>query len=340
VTHLDKTTPFLRKTWLRASAALLVGGLVVGPTVAATATTLPSPRALAITDPTPSVMFGAYAKVRSDDPVITGDTGEDAVLRMESEIGRKLTLDHVYYNFNNKWPNPRRSAWDKAGGRIPFINWASNNGKPIQWSSIASGAYDSYIDACVARAKAYASPIFVAFNHESDNDLGVSGTAADYRAAYSHIVGRFRAAGVTNVKFVLILMAKTYNAFAADAWYPSDAIDYVAADGYNYGGPLAIHSQNWRSFHDIFSNFYDWSLQVGKPAIVSEYATTEDTTAPTRKADWITTASDQLKAWPNIKGAMWFSSNVRFPWWVDSSVNSTASYAVMGADPYFTKATP
>ena len=337
MTHLSKTTSIFRKSWLRVSAAMIVGGLVVGPTTAAMATAAPSPQTLG-TELTPSVMFGAYAKIRATDPVVTGDLGQDAVLRMERQLGRKLTLDHVYYNFKNKWPNATRSAWDKAGGRIPFINWASSNGSPIQWSTIASGAYDPYIDARAVAAKAYASPIFVAFNHESDNDKGVSGTSADYRAAYSHIAERFRMAGATNVKFVLILMAKTYNSFTADAWYSSDAVDYVAADGYNYGGPLGVHSQNWRSFHDIFTNFYDWSLQVGKPAMISEYATTEDTGMPTRKADWITAASAQLKAWPNIVGAMWFSSNVRFPWWVDSSANSTASYAAMGADPYFTKA--
>jgi hypothetical protein len=321
-----------KRNWLRAITTTLVAGFMLGPTVAAVATTMAPATTTSLT---PSVMFGGYEKVRSDDPVITGNAGEDAVLRIENKIGRHLTLDHVYYNFDNKWPNSR-SAWDHAGGRIPFINWASaSNGKDIQWSAIASGAYDPYIDARAVAAKNFGSPIFVAFNHESDNDGGISGTSADYVAAYRHIADRFRLAGATNVKFVLILMAKTYNAFTADQWYASDAVDYVAADGYNYGGPLAIHSQNWRSFHDIFANFYDFSIKVGKPAIVSEFATTEDTNYPTRKADWITAAADQLKLWPNIKGAMWFNSNVRYPWWVDSSVNSTAGYGAVAADPYF-----
>jgi hypothetical protein len=326
--------------WLRAVTTTLVASFILAPNVAALAATQPAAPLGATSSLTTSIMFGAYAKVRPDDPVVTGVPAQDAVLRLESEIGRTLTLDHMYYNFNNKFPNPRRNAWDKAGGRIPFINWAANNGQPIQWSAIASGAYDNYIDLNAYKAVAYGSPIFVAFNHEPDNEGTTYGTSADYVAAYRHIANRYALAGATNVKFVLILMAQTYNALDANRWNPGDAVDYVAADGYNYGGPLAIHSQNYRSFHDIFNTFYNFSLKVGKPAIVSEYATTEDTNNAMAKADWITAASDQLKQWPNIQGAMYFSSNSRFPWWVDSSTTSTASYAAVGADPYFSSTAP
>jgi hypothetical protein len=341
--YFDATKEHSTTGWQRAVGTMLVAGLLFGPVVAASAGTHRTPvstKTSALTTTTPSVMFGAYAKVRSDDPVVTGVPAQDSLVRIENKIGRHLGLDHIYYNFDNKWPNTR-SSWDKANGRIPFINWASSsNGSDIQWSAIASGQYDSYIDARAVAAKNYGSPLFIAFNHESDNDGGRSGTSANYVAAYNHIAARFDLAGATNVKFVLILMAQSYNNFTADQWYSSDAVDYVAADGYNYGGPLAIHGQNWRSFHDIFNNFYNFSLQVGKPAIVSEFATTEDPNIPTRKADWIAAAGDQMKLWPNIVGAMWFSSNVRFPWWVDSTANSISGFAAMGADPYFGRLTP
>jgi hypothetical protein len=342
--YFDAHKKYSKTGWQQAIGTMLVAGLLMGPAVAACASPSQTGRVSAptnaVTTSTPSVMFGAYAKVRSTDAVATGVAAQDSVVRLENEIGRHLGLDHMYYNFDNKWPNTR-SNWDKANGRIPFINWASaSNGSNIQWSAIASGQYDTYIDARAVAARNYGSPLFIAFNHESDNDGGVSGTSADYVAAYNHIAARFDLAGATNVHFVLILMAQSYNNFTADQWYSSNAVDYVAADGYNYGGPLAIHGQNWRSFHDIFNNFYNFSLQVGKPAIISEFATTEDPNIPTRKADWITAAADQMKLWPNIQGAMWFSSNIRYPWWVDSSPNSTASFAAMGADPYFGRSTP
>jgi hypothetical protein len=342
--YFDATKNHPKTGWHRAIGAMLVAGMLVGSVTAASAATHrakgASATTTALTTSTPSVMFGAYAKVRPDDPVVTGVPAQDSLVRIEKKIGRHVALDHIYYNFDNKWPNTR-STWDKANGRIPFINWASSSGgADIQWSAIASGQYDTYIDARAVAAKNFGSPLFIAFNHESDNDAGKSGTSANYVAAYNHIAARFDLAGATNVKFVLILMAQSYNNSTAGQWYSSNAVDYVAADGYNYGGPLAIHEQNWRSFHDIFNNFYNFSLQVGKPAIVSEFATTEDPNIPTRKADWITAARDQMKQWPNLVGAMWFSSNVRFPWWVDSTTNSTASFAAMGADAYFGRLAP
>lgn len=65
---------------------------------------------------------------------------------------------------------------------------------------IVAGTYDADIDASIATVKARAPhPIWLCYWHEPGGDFTTDAARADYRAAFRYIVGKFKAAGVTNV---------------------------------------------------------------------------------------------------------------------------------------------
>jgi hypothetical protein len=276
--------------------------------------------------------FGAWAKPRPVDPVVTGDRGRDAVLHLEAEIGRRVTMDHVYYHFDDVWPGSRQ-AWDRENGRLPLINWSPED-PIITWNQIASGRADPIIDARAAKAKRFGSRILLAFHHEPEDDTARYGTPAAYRSAWRHIVSRFRREGATNVRFVLILTADTYAHARAGRWYPgSRVIDYVGADGYNWFGTR--ENATWRGLGRIFGSFSRWSLEKRKRAIIAETGCLEDPNDPQRKARWFAGARAWLARRPNIRAFVYFNSDRRWPWWVDSSPASLAAFAELANSPIF-----
>ena len=143
--------------------------------------------------------FGARIEPRS------GESQSDAVLRVESQIGRRFAIDHYYYQWTDSFPNAAQT-WTVGQGRIPFINWKAGG----SWSAIANGSQDAVIVAHADAIKSFGYPIYLSFHHEPENDLGSFGSPSDYAAAFRHIVDVFRARGVPNVAFVWTMMAWTF----------------------------------------------------------------------------------------------------------------------------------
>ena len=69
------------------------------------------------------------------------ESREDAIRRVEGQIGRTFAIDHQYYKWDSAFPTSHE-AWTVAQGRLPFLNWKAQrtNGAVVPWSSIASGA--------------------------------------------------------------------------------------------------------------------------------------------------------------------------------------------------------
>ena len=87
--------------------------------------------------------FGARIEPRS------GESQNDAVQRVESQIGRKFAIDHYYYQWTDSFPNAAQT-WTVGLGRIPFINWKAGG----SWSSIANGSQDAVIVAHAVATRA------------------------------------------------------------------------------------------------------------------------------------------------------------------------------------------
>jgi uncharacterized protein YkwD len=280
--------------------------------------------------PGTGVLLGARAEPRATDPVVTGDPDKDALLHLESEIGRKVAIDHIYVHFGTPLPYSR-FAWDRANGRVPLVDWDLSQ-PADDWSQIAAGKADDIINSTARAAKAYGQPILLSFDHEPLYGTYVPGKPAQFVAAWRHVVDRFRAAGASNVFWVLILTASTYQGEQADLYYPGRSyVNFLGADGYNWR--WAHHQAGWRSFADIFTSFYFYALQKRLPAMITETGTLEDPTDPERKASWLSGADAWLHTHPDIKAFIYFNTTVKWPWWIDTSPQSLAAFRALANDP-------
>jgi hypothetical protein len=306
----------------------MAAGLLVAPNVL-THAAFAYPSALM---PSSGAYFGAFSKQRGS------ESRDAAVLRLESQIGRQLKIDHDY----TKWDSPIPMApqqWDKAAGRIPFINWNARrqNGTVVRWSAIANGSQDAWIRARAQAFRTFAYPVYLTFHHEPENDLSTFGTTADYVAAFRHVVTVFRQEGVTNVAFVWTMMADTFNPSPPvdpTSLYPGDSyVDFIGADGYNwYPGR---HSATWRSFAQIFMNVRAFALAHGKPWMAVETGVQEKSGDPGAKAQWYRDALATAALWPDLKAFMYFNSDTVYPWWVDSTSTSLSAFRTIAHASWF-----
>ncbi|MDP8910951.1 MAG: Ig-like domain-containing protein [Actinomycetota bacterium] len=319
-----------RKAGARLAAAVVavVAAAVTGFTAPASAATLSDKLV-----PSAGAFFGVYSG-----PPRAGRTWGQEMPYLERLIGRKYDLDRWYYFWDEAFP-----TWHEkdavAAGRIPIISWTADlksNRTPLKFSAIANGSYDAAIRARADALKAFGHKVMLIFHHEPEDDLNRNGTGAEYRAAWRRVVTLFRERGATNVVWVWNIMAWTFNPSGPvpEDYYPGDdVVDWVAADGYNwYGNPM--NPGPWREFSEIFYHFNAWVNAKGKPAMVAEVGSGEDTTTPDpqRKARWFANAAATIKTWPLLKGIIYFNA---LGWYFDSSTASLAAYKTVGLDPYF-----
>jgi hypothetical protein len=281
--------------------------------------------------PTSGALFGAFAQ---PDGVATLDR-RSALEGFESQVGRKMALERVYYRWDQAWPTAD-DAWTRDAGRIPYISWNARllDRSTVRWADIAAGVYDGVIDARAADLVSFAGPVVFSFHHEPENDPD-AGSPAEFAAAFRHIREQFQADGVTNATYAWTMMAWTFGIGTAAGYYPGDdVVDVIAADGYNWFG-CPGRGFIWRSFTEVFASFHAFGQLHGKQMMIAEWGGREDPAVDGRKATWLDEASTQLKRWPDIVGLLYFNADRGCSRWVDSSPSSLASFRAMATDPYF-----
>jgi plastocyanin len=280
--------------------------------------------------PAKGSLFGAYVGI----PAGSGLDRRTVWTQFEQDVGRRMAVDRVFYSWDAVWPTAD-DAWSRDQGRMLYLSWGIRrlDRSIVQWADIASGAYDAVIDARAADLIAFDAPVIFSFTPEPENDP--AGTPADFIAAFRHIRDRFETAGVANVRYAWTMMAWSFRTGNAANFYPGDdAVDIIAADGYNWYA-CERPTGPWRSFTDIFKDFHKFGTAHSKPMFVAEWGSNEDPAVPGRKATWIAEAATQIAAWPGIKGAVYFNTDAGCPRWVTSSPSALASFSAMAADPYF-----
>jgi hypothetical protein len=301
--------------------ALGSGSLAIAPAQASTS---------GVESPTRGAYFGAAV------PDAPGVTGQQVVLDYERAIGRKLDLERVYKRWDDSMVNDTM-RWDRDNHRsiVLSVNSVMSDGSHVRWADIAAGRYDSVIAADADAVKAFAAPIWLAFNHEPEDDYQ-SGGASEFVAAWRHYVNVFRARGATNVSWTWIMMAYSFrpgSGVRAPSYYPGDDyVDFVAADGYNWY-ECAGRTAQWAPFQNVFDDFHAFGVAHGKPEIVAEYGSSEDPAAPGRKAQWLTDAAATVAGWPEIKAVSYWGPGTCFD--IKSSTSSLQAFAQMGRNPYF-----
>jgi hypothetical protein len=312
--------------WLLAS--LMFAAAALGAAVNAPAKTHIAQAGSSPPVPASGAYFGARAAPTS------GQTEITAINSLEQLVGRTFAIDHYYVAMGDTLPSKPMIA-SATAGRYPLVDLDTDSG--WTWSKIASGAADSSLISQAKGLAAWGKPCFMNFDHEPEAYGGSHGSAADFIAAWRHVVGIFRSQGATNCSWVWILEAQTFGqAAAATSWYPGDQyVDWLSADGYDwYPGKSG---SSWREFSAIFGPLHSWSAtyHASKPVMVGETGVQEDPANPSRKATWFKNALATMKTWPQFKAFVYYNSPKSYPWWVNSSSASLTAFRAIGADPYF-----
>ncbi|MGH2944704.1 MAG: DUF7594 domain-containing protein [Solirubrobacteraceae bacterium] len=310
----------------------------------------PEPSVGAPAVPSAGAYFGTYVSERS-----TGRT----LLETEAMVGRKFAVAHDYRRWDHSpFISDRHRTW-ADGGRLVYLNWHAKkrDGSMTSWADIASGGHDARIDAVAQEAKLFGRPMFIAFHHEPENEVGGYGSASDFADAFRRIVRRFEQHGVSNVAWVWNIMgtSKYYGQYSGGLYPGDDVVDWIAWDPYNW---VDCHGRSgtWVEFADKVQTFYDWLGANGhadKPFMLGEYGSDEPLAGQPSKGSWFRGARDAMSGagnggvprFPNLKALVYFDSDHTSSsyssgcaWHIDSSASSLSGFQAMGADPYFQQA--
>jgi beta-mannanase len=287
--------------------------------------------------PAGGALLGSFVDL--DNRWTNASQAEQEVSTFESQIGRKVDIDHHYYSWSNPFPTELES-WDVADGRTPLISWGGTD-----LDTIASGSQDSLIAQRADDLKALGATVFVRWCWEMNgdwigcggaqqNDPGKTNGPAKYVVAWRHIHDVFTERGATNVVWVWAPNASDAPREPWNHWtqyYPGDDyVHWVGVDGYNWG-ETATWSK-WSNFAKIFSNIYD-DYASRKPIMIAETSSAE---AGGNKAQWISDAAASLKTtFPSVAAVVWFDVDKETNWRVDSSSAALQSFKAVANDPYF-----
>lgn len=225
--------------------------------------------------------------------IILGAVGQtrQEVQQRERDAGHRLVGVRVF----RRWGEPLFDGgqrWAKRTGHTVFVSIKARreNGAPVRWRDIASAGPGSPLRSDMLRQanqiKRFGAPVYVVFNHEPDARASRPMGGPDaFVAAWRHLVGTYRAAGVRNARYVWTLTGTAFATRAA-AYYPGDAyVDDIAADTYNFA---ACHSTTWQSPAELLEPQRRFGLlHPRKGLMLLEWGTVEDPARPGRKARWI-----------------------------------------------------
>jgi hypothetical protein len=218
----------------------------------------------------------------------SGQLGSSRVIDAEAKLGMSLAYSREYIR---TW-GARVAV---ASGHVPVL---SINTVGTTWAAVASGSQDSVIREQARQVAAIPGTVYLSLDQEPEN---APGSPAQLAAAWRHYVAIYRAAGVINVRWTLILLASSFNGGGqtADAYYPGDdVVDVVAADGYNWQGVRPVAG---RSFAQVFTAFYAWGAAHRKPMMIAGFGMA----AVPGRAQWITNAAATVRSWPSLQAVLW-----------------------------------
>ncbi|MDN3352502.1 hypothetical protein [Actinomadura sp. DC4] len=229
----------------------------------------------------------------------TGQTRQETQQR-EIETGHRLDGVRVFRRWDERLFDGNQQ-WAKKTGHTVYLSIKSRrlNGAKLKWHDIATARPGSPLWSDMQRQaneiKQFGALVYVVFNHEPDARTSAPmGGPADFVAAWRHVVGTYRAAGVRNARFVWTMTGWAFTAKAgggltrADQYYPGDAyVDDIAADSYNWN---TCHSASgtWQSPSQLVDPERRFGLRhPGKGLMLLEWGSVEDPSRPGRKAQWL-----------------------------------------------------
>jgi hypothetical protein len=271
----------------------------------------------------------------------------------EKLSGRTATIFHTYHKGDEPFPTKSEIAMtkDPAKPRVLLLNWKIAYGS--NWAKVAKGEQNKRIDAFAARIKAYDKKVFLALNHEPENDVvakkGSGWEAKDFAAMYRHTIKRLRAQGADNVVNVMAYMGN--EKWMAQSWwsdlYPGDdVVDWIGLDSYVSVEKGYYH---FGTFGDLLDRkpkggglgFYDWATtkHAGKPIMIAEWGGYHRVGRTTDKSAVYNSVVQQLTKRPAIKAIVHFDTKRDDQGNRDISIDSTkaglAAFRKLAANPIF-----
>jgi len=285
------------------------------------------PRAAAPRDCTPSAVlvnpcrpwFGAAANGNpgaSDSKVAQFDY-------LERLVGQRLDIFRDYHSApgSNALGDLPLNADERRIARRPGtyidVNW-----KPAPTFALADGrnaTVNRQIDHVAASIKSIAPrPVFMTIWWEPQNDVtsdpggncylnpgATGGSTAEYIAMWRNVASRFRAAGVTNVIWVMDYQAPPnglYDCLVPRLWPGNNLIDWVVYDTYSRN-PYATWESTVGRFYHVLSNDSTPSTDFkSKPWGLGEFGTCSNPSAAAA-SDFYVQAKDAFDAntYPRLK---------------------------------------
>jgi hypothetical protein len=239
---------------------------------------------------------------------------------------------HVYSQITRKVP--------PAGARMITMGTGG-----VHWAAVAAAKPGSATYANLVRwadtLKTRPGPIFLTVAHEPEaSGQRAFGTAAQYIAAYRHVVTIFRGRGVKNVQWTWQMSAYSFHVPSSDPraaarWYPGNAyVNDVAGDGYNWSG---CRHTPVRQMSFIAGPMVAFARAHGKGAILGEFG---DGIGPTR-AQWLKNAKAYFIANANTFRAAYYFDHAE-SWagcsWIINTAADVAAIESIARDSHFTTA--
>jgi hypothetical protein len=263
---------------------------------------------------------------------LDGVPGSPAALaQYVREVGRRPAAIMWYQDWSGPLATYDQLRFVNSVGACPIVTWLPELGSAgIPLSAIARGDYDGYLRRSAELARDWGRPLYIRFAHEmnlpkSRWGVDVNGnTAADYVAAWRHVVTAFRQDGATNVRWVWSPEVEQEGLKFAP-FYPGNRwVDWVALDGYNWG--TAEHHQKWEGLAAVFlSSYRELARLSSRPVMIGEVASTE---VGGSKADWIRTGLLDVvpRLMPRVRAVVWFDRDKEADWRIDSSLGALSAF--------------
>ncbi|MCX6467508.1 MAG: hypothetical protein NTW05_28585, partial [Pseudonocardiales bacterium] len=214
-----------------------------------------------------------------------------------------------------------------------LLSWAGTDTR-----SIVTGSYDAVIRQRAEAIRDLGRPVLLRFRWEMDrpNLRTIVRDPEDFVAAWRHTRQIFTEVGALNAAWVWCphVLGFVDPTRDARAYYPGDdEVDWLCADVYSE--PSA--GEALVPFGDLMDSFLEFAQLRTKPIIVAEYGV-RSVAAPADRARWLRDAHAYVRAHPQVKALVYFSSSQVDRPGLDTTVTdpeTLAAFRELAADPYF-----
>jgi hypothetical protein len=283
---------------------------------------------------------------------------EQGIVKLEQALGRIMDINNHYHG---GWDDIAKRGlswlekWDVESGRIPLVGWGC-----FDSNKIISGSEDDVIRKTAQQMKAFGHEFFMRYCWEMDGSRkqGTVKGPKQFNEAWRHMYRIFQQEGATNVIWTWTANAAGFkdkrkysnNEPPAPYFYPGDEyVDWIAADGYNWGVSKRNQGDRWRQVLEIFDEFMVFARAHPKPIMVGEYGAQEQHQDPEAKPFWMRHAHDTLMnkpktadckhcgAYSDVAAVVYFDVDYgsHGDWRIMSSDATLLAYKEVASDPWF-----